>query len=309
MSCWLPNLPQTLDQITDAFGISDIRRPERLQAVRQTGFVWTAREGVVCLATNRRYLDTARDNPGVVAIIVPPSLAAREDAAERAVIVCDKADQLYHHLHRLQPEDTPVDRIELDPGASIDPSAVLRGDVCVGAGARIGARVVINGPATIGRDVRVDAGAILGCEGLYAKRVLGVRQHMPHFGGVEIGEGAFIHAGAVIVRSAIRGECTRIGARAHIGILSNIGHDAQVGEEATISSNVVLAGRAIIGPRVWIGASATVSNMVQIGADAEVRLGAVVVQDVPVGGDVSGNFALAHGRNMKRFLKDSRNEP
>jgi UDP-3-O-[3-hydroxymyristoyl] glucosamine N-acyltransferase len=296
-----------LDPIREAFGIVEIRRPERLQAARQTGFVWTAREGVVCLAMNRRYFDLARANGAVAAIIIPPALAPREDARDQTVIVCEKADQLYHHLHQQQSREEGPDCFDIDPEAHVDPSAVLRGRVSIGAGARIGPRVVITGPAAIGREVRIDSGAIIGCEGLYAKQILGVRHHITHLGGVDVGDGAFIHAGAVIVRSAVLGEATRIGARAHVGILSNIGHDVQVGEAATISSNVVIAGRASVGARAWIGASATVSNMVEIGRDAEVRLGAVAIQDVPAGADVSGNFALPHARNMKRFLKDSRN--
>jgi len=309
MSGWSTTLPRQLDQVSEAFGIAEIRSPGMLESVRQTGFVWTARPGVVCLAVNRKYIAIARDNPDVVAIITPPALAARETVEGKAMVVCDKADQLYHHLHLNQLPEPERDDIEVDDTAFIDASAVLRGRVRIGSGAHVGPRVVINGPVEIGRDVRIDAGAIVGCEGLYAKVILGVRRHVPHFGGVIVGDGAFIHAGAVIVRSAVSGEATRIGKHAHVGILGNIGHDVQVGEAATISSNVVIAGRATIGARTWIGASATVSNMVVIGDGAEVRLGAVVIQDVPAGGDVSGNFALPHGRNMKRFLKDNRDEP
>lgn len=313
MSCWLPNLPHLLDEVSSTFGVTEARHDNRLASVRQTGFVWTAQPGVLCLAMNRKYLELACGNPDVVAIVAPSGLLARgsapDGAGQKALIACDQPDQLYHHLHCAQLPGARDDRIEVDPGANVDPSAVLRGTVRIGAGSAIGPRVVINGPVAIGRDVQVDAGAVIGCEGLYAKQIAGTRRHVPHFGGVEIGDGAFIHAGAVIVRSAVHGEATRIGRHAHIGILSNIGHDVQIGEAATVSSNVVVAGRARVGARAWLGASSTVSNMVDIGDDAEVRLGAVVVQDVPASGDVSGNFALAHARNMKRFLKDSRNEP
>ena len=90
--------------------------------------------------------------------------------------------------------------------------------------------------------------------------------------------------------------------------MCNVGHDVEIGEEASISSNVVIAGRARIGKRTWIGASATISNMVRIGDDAEVRIGAVVIQDVADGGDVSGNFARKHAGNIKRYLKEVRDE-
>ena len=70
----------------------------------------------------------------------------------------------------------------------------------------------------IGAGVRIEAGAILGCEGLYAKKIAGERIHIPHFGGVDVGDDAFIHAGAIVVRSAVRGEATRVGRRAHEAI-------------------------------------------------------------------------------------------
>ena len=309
MTAWEGGLAHALAAARDAFGIGapDPGTRQALDRARQTGFAWTRRDGVVCLAADRRYLAIALDNPSVVAVIVPAALAGA-DPKGRAMILAERPDELYHHLHAAQRFAESVAEPEIDPSASVDASAVLRGDVRIGAGSSIGPRVVLDGPARIGANVRVEAGAILGCDGLYAKRVAGQRLHIPHFGGVDVGDGAFVHAGAVIVRSAVRGEATRIGRGAHIGVMSNIGHDVEVGDGATISSNVVVAGRARIGARAWIGASATISNMLRIGDDAEVRIGAVVIQDVPDGGDVSGNFARGHAGNMKRYLKESRDE-
>lgn len=306
MSGWSEKLRQVLERGRDDFGIGEIRNAGRLDDARQTGFVWTRQPGVVCLAANRAWFTQARDNPDVVAIIAPSAVASRERAEDKTVVVCEQADQLYHFLHATQPAATAEDALDIDSTASIDPSAVLRGAVRVEAGVRIGPRAVISGPVVIRHDARIDAGAIIGCEGLYAKLVLGSRLHMPHYGGIEIGAGAFIHAGAVIVRSAVKGEATRIGERAHVGVMTNVGHDVEIGEAATISSNCVLAGRARVGARAWIGASVSVSNMVEIGDDADIRIGAVVIRDVPAKGEVSGNFAMAHARNMKRFLKDGR---
>lgn len=306
MEAWQGGLEERLLAAADAFGIhaaSSAR--DALGRARQTGFVWTRQPGVVCLAADRHYLAIALDNPSVVAVIVPPALAG-VDPQGRALVVAERPDELYHHLHASQAFTEPAARRQIDATATIDGSAVLQGDVRIGAGSSIGPRVVIEGPVVIGTGVRVDAGAIIGCDGLYAKRVSGIRIHVPHFGGVDIGDRAHVHAGAVVVRSAIRGECTRIGRAAHIGVMCNIGHDAEIGDEATISSNVVVAGRARIGARAWIGASATISNGVRIGDGADVRLGAVAIRDVPDGGDVSGNFARNHAGNMKRYLKDVR---
>lgn len=307
MTAWDGGLADALEAAKDAFGIGelDAGAQKALGQARQTGFVWTRQSGVVCLAADRRYFEIALDNPFVVAMIVPAALAGA-DPRGRALVVADRPDELYHHLHATQRFDEHAAEPQVDPRASVDPSAVLRGAVRIGAGSRIGPRVVVEGPVRIGTNVRVEAGAIIGCDGLYAKNVRGERLHIPHFGGVEVGDDACIHAGAVLVRSAIRGEATRVGRAAHLGVMCNIGHDVEVGDAATISSNVVVAGRARIGARAWVGASATISNMVRVGDDAEVRLGAVVIQDVPDGGDVSGNFARGHAGNMKRYLKELR---
>lgn len=301
------NLQRALDEASGQFAIQ-VRHPATVAGARQSGFVWTRQPGVVCLAMSRAYLAQAQRNPDVSAIVAPPSVADRTDDDTKALIVCDRADELFHHLHLTQAPfaDLAQDRFEVDDTAQVDASAVLRGRVRIGAGARIGPGVVISGPARVDRDASIEARAVIGCDGLYAKTVLGVRRHMPHFGGVVIGEFARILAGAVVVRSAIHGESTRIGASACVGVLSNIGHDVTVGDGATISSNVVVAGRATVGAHAWIGASATISNMVDIGERAEVRLGAVVLQDVPPGGDVSGNFARSHAANMRRFLEETR---
>lgn len=300
---WRSGLGEQLAHLGEAFGILEVRHAEALDEARQTGFAWTRQPGVVSLAMTRDYFAQAAANPCTRAIIAPASAVAREVPTDKALIVSERAEELYLHLHATQSFDATEAAPELDGTACVDATAILRGNVRIEAGARIGPRAVVSGPVVVRRDACVDAGAIIGCEGLYAKTVRGERRHMPHFGGVEIGERAYIHAGAVIVRSAIRGETTRIGNGAHIGVMANVGHDAEVGEAATLSSHCVIAGRARIGAHAWIGASATISNAIQVGDHARVRLGAVVVRDVPARGDVSGNFAVEHARTLRNYFK------
>lgn len=301
-SAWNAPLGALLDACRGDFGILEIRNPDALANARQTGFVWTPRQGVVCQAANRDYFMRACANPSVRAIIAPAAACTDTPPTDRALVICTRAEELYLHLHTLQQPNPPANPV-VDSTATIDPSATLRGAVTIGAHVVIGPRAVISGPARIGAGVVVEAGAIVGCEGLYAKSILGARQHIPHFGGVDIEPDAFIHAGAIIVRSAIRGESTRIGAAAHVGIGANVGHDTAIGAAATLSSHCVIAGRAHIGAGAWIGASATISNAISVGDGARVRLGAVVVRDVPPGADVSGNFADQHARTLRRLLQ------
>lgn len=300
---WQTALRDLLKQLGEEFGILEVRNADALEETRQTGFAWTRQEGVVCLAMNRDYFAQAAGNPCARAIIAPASAIGSGPLLDKAVIVSDRAEELYLHLHAMQMPGADAATPEIDGSAVVDAAAVLRGNVRIEAGARIGPLAVITGPTVVRAGACIDAGAIVGCDGLYAKTIRGERLHIPHFGGVEIGEQAYIHAGAVIARSAIRGEATRIGKGAHIGVKANVGHDAEIGEAATLSSHCVIAGRARIGAHAWIGASATVSNAVRVGEHARVRLGAVVIRDVPERGDVSGNFAVEHARTLRDYLK------
>jgi UDP-3-O-[3-hydroxymyristoyl] glucosamine N-acyltransferase len=309
MPGWPESLETILARVAPDVGITRIANADRLADAQQTGFVWTRQPGVVCLAANRHYLALARGNPDACVIITNEETVQRDPGTGPCLVVCQRAEELYLYLHLHQTSAEASEAHNVDASAHVDPTAVMRGEVTIGEGAWIGPRAVINGPAVLGRGVHVEAGAVIGCEGLYAKNVLGQRFHIPHFGGVRVEDHAFIHAGAVIVRSAVRGESTRVGAGAHVGIMANVGHDSEIGERATVSSNVVIAGRARIGDDAWIGASATISNAVVVGERAKVRLGAVVVRDVAPGADVSsGNFALSHAQAMRAFTRVSRDE-
>lgn len=307
-SMWSIPLDEMLNRVADDLQVLEIRTPEHLSRAQQTGFVWTTQPGTVCLAMNRRYVKQALDNDQVCAIIATPEAMARDSALGKTVILSAKADELYHYLHAEQTAPLVTQPSVLPTTARIDESAILRGDVIVEDDVVIGPHVTISGPARIGRGTQIEAGAIIGCDGLYAKVVRGRKLHLPHFGGVDIGEYTHIHAGAVLVRSAIRGESTLIGDRVHIGVMTNIGHDAQIDADATLSSNCVIAGRARIGKRAWIGASVSVSNMIRVGDDAHVHIGAVVVRDVPADAKVSGNFAVPHAKTVTRLMRDLRNE-
>ena len=64
--------------------------------------------------------------------------------------------------------------------------------------------------------------------------------------------------------------------------------------------------RSCIGDGAWVGTSAMVREYIHVGAGASVKAGSVVVEDVPEGAEVSGNFALPHARRMMQYLKDKK---
>lgn len=299
-----------VQSMCEQFAVDCRNGMSRLSPAMNTGFVWTRRENTLVLAANKKYFAAAIANPCITAIVSPPE-AITAAGHDKTILVTNRADECFYFLHsRLINADSTgaMQKSTVHESAIIEPGVHVGDGVSIGKGVRVGANCVLYGPLTIGENVIIEPGVVIGCEGLFAKRIDHELQQIPHFGGVEIGEGAYIHANAVIVRSAMKGELTSIGARTHIGVMSNIGHDAQIAAEAVISSNTVIAGRAQIGERSWIGASATVSNAVKIGADARVNIGAVCIRDVAPGEEVSGNFALSHTRRLKQYVMDLRGQ-
>ena len=307
MTAWDGSLAEELAAAKDAFGIREAgsgmrqalaRAQRRPVSPGRDRKAWSAspRTGVTSPWRSTTVGGGRRGRTG---------LARGRRRARRAMIVAEHPE-LYHH--------PPARRATIPAirGGGRDRSFRVGGpvggaarQVRVGAGSSIGPRVVVDGPVSIGAGVRIEAGAILGCDGLYAKVVAGGRLHMPHFGGVDVGDDAFIHAGAVVVRSAIRGEATASGATRTSACCATSATMPKSAQAPRFQQRGRRRPRRI-GARAWIGASATISNMVRVGDRADVRIGRWVIRDVPDGGDVSNNFARGHTGNMKRYLKELR---
>lgn len=201
------------------------------------------------------------------------------------------------------------ERLDLRPpqdGAMIDPSAIVSPKAKIGKGVVISERVVIRGDVEIGDGSFIDAGAILGAEGILYLDDGGDHRRIRHRGSVSVGSHAVILANAVVVRAIHPGLPTVIGDNVIVGIASTIGHEANLERNCVISGNCVIARRVRIGEGAWIGTSAMVREYVHVGARASVKAGSVVVEDVAEGAEVSGNFAVSHRRRLLQYLKDKK---
>jgi acetyltransferase-like isoleucine patch superfamily enzyme len=166
--------------------------------------------------------------------------------------------------------------------------------VMIGANAKFDNTVCIMTGVIIGERVTICPNVVIGVEGArLIKNPDGTFFRARHGGSVEIGDDVFIGANAVIVKS-MWWRPTKIGDRAFIGNLVNVGHNVTVHNDATILPGAILCGRCVVMPGATVGPGAIISNGVTIGRDAWVTLGAVVTKDVPDGARMSGNFAVDH---------------
>lgn len=288
----------------------ELARPEKFKPdeLTHTSTVWAGLEGAICQATNVDYLNTAMENPNVACIITDAALESKCSDTDKAIIFAHDSGDLFLRAHSFYAssfnESEGVQKVAST--ADIHPSSSMSGDVIVGENVKIGPNTALIGPVTIEDNTTISANVVIGEEGLFAKTIDDKLSNIPHCGGVVIGHDCYIHAGAVVVKSAFAGLKTTIGCNSHIGVMTNVGHDVTIGDETVISSNCVIAGRTIIGNRCWIGASSTLSNGVRVGDDADVKIGSVVVNDVPANTMVSGNFAFSHKRHLKQHVSNRR---
>lgn len=293
------------------FGLVEVVGEGRLADCRRTAFTWTERPATLCLAADQAYFREAARNPNVAGIVAPPSALVPGEAEGKAVVVAGRAAELFYHLHNLGLHRAagtvaPPGRSFVHPEARVHPTAVLGENVVVEAGAVIHEHCVLRPNTVVGPQSVLHPFVTLGVEGFFAKRILGRKVQLEHFGGVRIGEGCVLHGQVMVARSVNAGEWTEIGDGVHLGARAIVGHDCKLETGADISVAAILAGRVRVGAEAWIGAAAVVSNAVRIGREAKVRIGGVVVADVPDRGDVSGNFALDHVRHLKAHLKRMR---
>jgi sugar O-acyltransferase (sialic acid O-acetyltransferase NeuD family) len=91
---------------------------------------------------------------------------------------------------------------------------------------------------------------------------------------VDIGEGAFLAAGCVIVADS------KIGRAAIINTAASVDHDCHIGEAAHVGPGAHLCGNVRIGQRSLIGVGASACPGVMIGDDVIVGAGSAVISNL-----------------------------
>ncbi|TDE07567.1 NeuD/PglB/VioB family sugar acetyltransferase [Flavobacterium sandaracinum] len=100
----------------------------------------------------------------------------------------------------------------------------------------------------------------------------------------EIGEGLIMYPFSRITVN------TRIGNFVTL-LSSGVGHDAEIGDYSTIFSGCLITGGAILGKRVTVSSNSVIISHKNVGNDAFIGAGSVVMRTVEVNDRVMGNPA------------------
>lgn len=165
-------------------------------------------------------------------------------------------------------------------------------DAVLEDGVVIGHSVVIQSKCHIGQNSIIHSGARVGVDGYgYYEDRFGMRQKIPHFGGVHIGRNVEIGANTIIDRGTL--DDTFIGDNVKIGCICHIGHNARLEPTAGMVAMSMLSGSVVLEKGAYVAPGVTIRDGVRVGENAVVGVGAAVVKDVPPGTTAVGVPAKA----------------
>lgn len=273
----------------------------------QTQFANTTQSNSLCFAATERYIDIARDNPAISAIITSPELVhrCRDDQAVAGVANPEKEFYRIHNEmaqnHQMRPALNPGihETARIHKTASIDPYSQIDAHVEVGPNASVMSGSVLGENAVVGPN------AVIGAEGHFFKRFDDNLVMVCHAGGVRLAAGAHVLAGA-IVSKAMHTDFTEIGTQSVVSVKAHVGHGCKIGERTIIAGSAQISGYTSIGDDCWIGPSATVGNLLKVGNNVKIETGSVVIESLSDGARVSGNYAVKHATNMMEYARKRR---
>ena len=171
----------------------------------------------------------------------------------------------------------------IDKTAIVSASAILGGNVKIGAYAIVEDDVVIGDNTVIEPHARICSGARIGknCKMCSFAVISGEPQDL-HFDSslktyAEIGDGTVIRENATVHRATIEGKATVVGKNCFFMASTHVGHDCVIGDNVIIANFTALGGHVLVDKDVFISGGVMIHQRMRIGE----------------GGILSGNSALS----------------
>ncbi|MGV2989051.1 acyl-ACP--UDP-N-acetylglucosamine O-acyltransferase [Vibrio sp. E150_011] len=205
--------------------------------------------------------------------------------------------------------------------AKIHPSAVIEGNVSIGANSTVGPFTYISGDVTIGANneimshVVIKGNTILGDDNrVFPQAIIGEENQDKKYGGedtrVIVGNRNVIRESVQIHRGTTQDKTqTVVGDDNLLCVNAHIAHDVIVGNHTHIGNNAILGGHVTVGDYAGVMALSAIHPFCTVGAYAYVGGCSAVVQDVPAYVLAQGNHATPFGLNLVGLKRNGFEKP
>jgi UDP-3-O-[3-hydroxymyristoyl] glucosamine N-acyltransferase LpxD len=273
--------------------------------VEYTGMADSTRPCTISFLEKPKFAKRVNANDNISAVIVRERDAHLLDGRIEAVI-SDNPKAALFSLHNAYCKDhLKYGENKIAESAKIHPTACIAPEgVAVGENVVIGPNTVILSGVEIGENTRIGPGCVIGEDGFHVFEDLeGIKRIVIHDGMVRIGKNVDIQALSAVDKGFM-GRDTVIGDECKLDDYVHIAHRVHLGCGVVMAGGSDVAGSVNIGNNVWIGPRALVSNRLNIGDNARILLGSVVIRNVRENDEVSGNFAIRHDLHLMADAKD-----
>jgi UDP-3-O-[3-hydroxymyristoyl] glucosamine N-acyltransferase len=261
----------------------------------------------ICFIGDAKYLSVLLQSPIAALVVhtkmVPAVTAAVASAHSQKVILSTKNPKLAMALvnqkfFALAGKATAFDGARIHPTAVIAKSAKVAADAIVaphavisegaiiehgvfvgahafiGTHAKIGARTILHPGAYIGNvcqlgeSCEIKSYAVIGSEGFgFSRDEKGLHHHIPHYGGVILGDNVSIGVGTTIDSGTF--DPSEIGAGTKIDNQCHLGHNARVGKNVIIVTGFVMAGSVTIGDNCVFGGGVMINGHIKVTSNCQ----------------------------------------
>lgn len=166
--------------------------------------------------------------------------------------------------------------------AVIGANSYLGHNVTVGAGCMIYPQVTIRERSVLGARVIIHSGAVIAADGFGFEIVEGRHQKVPQIGIVQIDDDVEIGANTTIDRAKFGRTWIKEGAK--IDNLVQIAHNVVIGRHSVIAAQTGIAGSSRVGDNVMIGGQVGVTGHVEIGDRNIIAAKTGVSKNLPANG-------------------------
>jgi UDP-3-O-[3-hydroxymyristoyl] glucosamine N-acyltransferase len=180
--------------------------------------------------------------------------------------------------------------VSLGENCYIGNNVVIEKDCKVGDNCQIDHNSVIKHGTLISSKVTIGANCTIGGVGFgYEKDADGLYTFMPHLGNVIIDANVEIGNNVCIDRAVLGS--THLAKNVKVDNFVHVAHGVFVDENSLLIAHSMIAGSTRIGKNVWVAPSSSIINACNVGDNATIGMGAVVVRPVEEGKIVVGNPA------------------